>query len=72
MYLPQYLRCPKCGETGFGMKEESRSGFQPELDMAVTNKFTVRKAGAMSFAAYCIKCNERAGGTYIAKGDIGP
>ena len=51
MFLPQHLKCPKCGATGFALKEESRSGFQPEVDMAVTGNFWVRKRGAASFAA---------------------
>ena len=71
-FLPQHLKCPKCGATGFALKEESRSGFQPEVDMAVTGNFWVRKRGAASFAAYCLKCNVRADGPYIPKDDIGP
>jgi hypothetical protein len=68
MYLPFYLKCPKCGAVGFAMTLESRSGLQPELDMAVTRDFVVRKAGSMSFAAYCVKCGVRVpGGRYIAK-----
>jgi hypothetical protein len=72
MFLPQYLKCPKCGAIGFALKEESRSGFQAELDMAVTGNFWVRKAGDMGFAAYCLKCNVRASGPYISKRNIGP
>ena len=72
MYLPQYLKCPKCGAAGFALTEEDRSGFQAERDMAVTCNFGVRKAGTMGYAAYCLKCNVRAGGPYIAKDDIGP
>ena len=64
-YLPNYLKYPKCGATGFALTEESRSGFQPQLDMAVTGNFWARKAGAASFAAYCLKCNVRADGPFM-------
>ena len=50
IYLPHYLKCPKCGATGFALKEESRSDFQPVLDMAATGNFKARKAGAISDA----------------------
>jgi hypothetical protein len=72
MFLPHYLKCPKCGAKGFALTEESRSGLQPELDMAVTGNFWARKSGTMGYAAYCLRCNVRADGRYIAKEDIGP
>jgi hypothetical protein len=54
------------------LKEESRSGYQPTIDMAVTGNFWVRKAGAMDYAAYCLRCNARADGPFISKDNIEP
>jgi hypothetical protein len=71
IFLPSRLKCPKCGAKGFALTEESRSGFQEERDMAVTGNFWVRRTGR-GYGAYCLRCDVRLYGPYIAKDEIGP
>jgi hypothetical protein len=72
LFRPHYLKCLKCGAKGFALTEESRSGLQQEIDMAVTGNFWVRKSGTTGYAGYCLRCNVKATGPFIAKEDIGP
>ena len=71
MFLPYYLKCPKCGATGFALKEEPQR-FPAGGRHGGDRQFLGAKEGAASFAAYCLKCNVRADGPYIPKDDIGP